>query len=100
LVSANTEEAMTAFLRWGRSVDWLAVGVIFTLDVECKWVIYTSVPGYEIKKKRGNGSVHQDSRVYHHAVPDRDIGHISADFRYDAYDFMARDKLSIKKHKS
>ena len=92
MVSANTEKAMTAFLRW-------VVGIIFTLSVECKWVIHTSVPEYEIKKKEGTETVYQDSGVYHHAVSYCDIGHISADFRNDAYDFMARDKLDVKSKK-
>ena len=48
------------------------------------------------KKKEGTEAVYQDSGVYHHAVSYCDIGHISADFRNDAYDFMARDKLDVK----
>lgn len=40
--------------------------------------------------------VYQDSGIYHHTVSYYDVGHISADFRYDAYDFMARDKLGMK----
>ena len=77
---------MTAFLRW---IDYFHIGY--------KWV--SNVAGYEIKRKVGKVVVYQDSGVYHHAVSYYDIGHISTDFRYDAYDFMARDKLGVKQKK-
>ena len=65
---------------------WMQVGCIY----KCPWV-------WDLKKKKeGTEAVYQDSGVYHHAVSYCDIGHISADFRNDAYDFMARDKLDVK----
>ena len=62
--------------------------------------LYTQVSlSMRSKKKEGTEAVYQDSGVYHHAVSYCDIGHISADFRNDAYDFMARDKLDVKSEK-